>query len=703
MEKLSLTVSQLTCACIQPGWLDAWLQGKNPGTASYGGDGTPVHGARLHLVAANFVQWALTQTTAPSLVSATDIYPQLLAHGGQALMARLLQAGKIAEAVRVSENIEHLSQHFSEVRKNFSGFTSWADVYVAQEYALKKIPIWEEAGKVLLLSGRMDALRVKSLHPSPKKSKKTVNPQALLIADYKFTAGDDLGKDLVQLALYQRLLKKQHGISAEGCLEYMWPKRHSTFCSAAELEQVFQNLVAPVLQKLFSTPVSSEKTPWRSETSPPALKVPETQPATVSVKPATPETLTLGAKRNDSTRSVELPLALLTRHTAVLGGSGSGKTTAALTLIEQVLQAGVPVVLLDRKGDLCRYAQPEAWNDPAWPPPPHHNTQRRQQLRERLAITLYTPGSTQGKGLRLPLAPAGLGQLPAAEREQAALDSASVLATALGIGEPRSERAKGKLATLICAFQVLAARLPERAIELEDLLHLLSELDTDLIAAMGHLDTKLCTALLHDVQSFKIMKGALLDPRAELLDWAQLLSPRADGRVPLSIVSTKFLGSNDNVLFWVAQFFLELLRHISRQPSDRLQGLLMLDEADLYMPATRAPATKGPLESLLKRARSGGIGLMLCTQSPGDLDYKGRENILTWLIGLIKEERAKEKLAALLEESRIPADWLSRQSMGQFILATQGQTTPLNVWPNQVQTRQLAEPEILWLARQAQL
>ena len=51
----------------------------------------------------------------------------------------------------------------------------------------------------------------------------------------------------------------------------------------------------------------------------------------------------------------------LTQHAAFLGGSGSGKTTAALNLIEQLLERGVPAVLLDRKGDLCRYADPAAW------------------------------------------------------------------------------------------------------------------------------------------------------------------------------------------------------------------------------------------------------------------------------------------------------------------------------------------------------
>ena len=74
-----------------------------------------------------------------------------------------------------------------------------------------------------------------------------------------------------------------------------------------------------------------------------------------------------------------------------------------------------------------------------------------------------------------------------------------------------------------------------------------------------------------------------------------------------------------------------------RTPSPTLQAVLFLDEADQYLPATSKPPTKGPLESLLKRGRSAGLGVMLATQSPGDLDYKGRDNLRAWLVGRVQE------------------------------------------------------------------
>lgn len=95
------------------------------------------------------------------------------------------------------------------------------------------------------------------------------------------------------------------------------------------------------------------------------------------------------------------------------------------------------------------------------------------------------------------------------------------------------------------------------------------------------------------------------------------------------------------------------------------------------------------------------MGLLLCTQSPGDLDYRGRDNIRNGLLGSIREARALEKLSGLLADSRVGGDQLSKQRVGQFVFAAEGQATPLNVPPNWVKTEQLSEPDILRVARQS--
>ena len=80
----------------------------------------------------------------------------------------------------------------------------------------------------------------------------------------------------------------------------------------------------------------------------------------------------------------------------------------------------------------------------------------------------------------------------------------------------------------------------------------------------------------------------------------------------------------------------------------------MFDEADLYIPANAKPATAEPLQSLLKRARSAGLGIMLATQSPGDLDYKSRDQITSWFIGRVREDTALRKLRAAFQSESGP-------------------------------------------------
>jgi hypothetical protein len=136
---------------------------------------------------------------------------------------------------------------------------------------------------------------------------------------------------------------------------------------------------------------------------------------------------------------------------------------------------------------------------------------------------------------------------------------------------------------------------------------------------------------------------------------------RRDGRTRLSIIYTGFLGDNENILFWVSQFLSEALRFCQRNPNDELQAVVMFDEADLYIPANAKPATAEPLQSLLKRARSAGLGIMLATQSPGDLDYKSRDQITSWFIGRVREDTALRKLrAAFQSESGSTPPWCCR-------------------------------------------
>lgn len=206
--------------------------------------------------------------------------------------------------------------------------------------------------------------------------------------------------------------------------------------------------------------------------------------------------------------------------------------------------------------------------------------------------------------------------------------------------------------------------------------------------------------LVDHLETLRLSKGELLSGQAERLDPVRLLGlDRSDGKVQLSVVSTKFLGDNASIDFWVARMLSELARWASRNPCPHLQALVMFDEADLYMPAMRKPATKEPMQDLLRRARSAGLGVMLATQSPGDLDYKSRDNILTWFVGRVAERTAIAKMQPLLSECRTNVKGkLARQSIGEFFMLRSGAVTEVKADRSLMDTEQLAEDEICALA-----
>ena len=240
---------------------------------------------------------------------------------------------------------------------------------------------------------------------------------------------------------------------------------------------------------------------------------------------------------------------------------------------------------------------------------------------------------------------------------------------------------------------------------IETLVAFIAERDPGLLSAVGRLDVKLFDHLVQDLETLRLNQGDLLSAQGEPLDVEALLGlgvHRTPGKTRLSIISTKFLGTNQDTQFWVAQFLMTLGRWISRSPnpSGSLQAVLLFDEADLYLPAVRQPATKEPMEHLLRRARSAGLGLLLATQSPGDFDYKCRDNIRAWFVGQVKEANSIAKMKPMLSDCRIDvAARLPGQEAGEFFLIRGSDVTGLRARLSAVDPRQVPEDEIVALAR----
>lgn len=436
--------------------------------------------------------------------------------------------------------------------------------------------------------------------------------------------------------------------------------------------------------------------PGPAPSPPPSIVPPKPEPP--RPEPPSPSTsLHLGQVNDRRGDPLEIDPGSLARHAAFLGSSGSGKTTAALAVIEQLLLQGVPAILIDRKGDLCSYARPglglrDDLDDDA--------RARGRRLRSRVEVALYTPRRPDGRPLSIAAVPAGLGSLPAHEREQAAKFAASAIAGMMNYSD--RTRDQSRLAILVRAIDLLSQEKPDLPVPIGSLVDFIAEPDRALLNAVGRLDSKLFDPLVQDLETLRHHRGDLLSAQGESLDIETLLGLDDPGleTTKLSIVSTRFLGTNQDIQFWVAQLLMAMGRFIARAPSDRLRAVILFDEADLYLPATSKPATKEPMENLLRRARSAGLGVMLATQSPGDLDYKCRDNIHSWFVGQVREKNSIDKMKPMLAECRFDAAAkLASQKAGEFLLIRDGQATPFKSTRCLVNPVQVAEDDIAALAR----
>jgi GTPase SAR1 family protein len=443
-------------------------------------------------------------------------------------------------------------------------------------------------------------------------------------------------------------------------------------------------------------PASARETP----SHPPAQR--PASPPVVDVRVAAPtpsDPLLIGKLRGAAADPITAQSKELTAHAAFLGGSGSGKTTAALALIEQLLERGIPAVLIDRKGDLARYADPNALHAKDGDP---SQAQGRTRLRERIDVALFTPGAAQGRPLTLPIVPGDLAQLPETEREPYCQYAAAALGSMMGYRTKAAEYGKAILGK---AIEVLAA-VPGGQVTIRGLRQLIEDQDESLVMAIdGGFEARHYKKLAQDLLALSLRRQRLLEGQGEPMDLDMLLgrgSHARHGKTRLSIINTQFLAGNEDVEFWVAQFLSSLGRWVVRNPAPDgdLQAVFLFDEADKYLPAIGQPATKAPMENLLRRARSAGIGLFLATQSPGDFDYKCRDQIRLWLLGRVKEQVAISKLKPMLEAGRVDAAAkLPGQGAGQFYLVREREVAPVQTELSLLSTEQLPEDRILELAR----
>ena len=424
----------------------------------------------------------------------------------------------------------------------------------------------------------------------------------------------------------------------------------------------------------------TDTAPWPVVPPPPAP--PRAQRPTAPMPASDPARVRLGTTTNIRSEVVSLDLEDIKRHVALLGGPGSGKTTAALSIVEQLLERDVSVLLVDRKGDLASYARPGWWSEEP----------RRVALRDRIDVAMYTPGNAQGRPLRLPLLPR-LANATAQDIDEATRTAAAGLGAMMGLSAG-STKDRAKESVLLAALKLHAG---EREVTLDVLRDTIDRPDPELLRNVNSLQRHFA-GLAENLDTLRLQRGALLAGEGEPLDIAELLP---QGKTRLSIINTQGLGDLAVQQFWVSRLLIEIGRLGRRRPSTTLQAVAVFDEADAYIPASSKPATKEPMFDLLKRARSAGIGVVLATQSPGDFDYKARDNIATFLVGRVQDPRAIEKMRNLLASYPNVGPRLASQTMGHFFVLQSGEPREIKCDPAMMHTEQLSEAEVTELARRS--
>ena len=204
-------------------------------------------------------------------------------------------------------------------------------------------------------------------------------------------------------------------------------------------------------------------------------KTPTCRSLSCSMKRVTPPAASWRAAHCDSSKSITLNKDVLKRHAAVLGGSGSGKTTLALCIIEQLLLRGTPAVLIDRKGDLCSYANPDVWR--AHEGEFAERRGEREKLANSIDVAVYTPGRASGRPISITLLPNGINELPDQEQQLLANMSAAALGDMLHLKNSATHQKQS--GTLSVALRILGGRF-SKEVTLADLIYLLEDEDPEL-------------------------------------------------------------------------------------------------------------------------------------------------------------------------------------------------------------------------------
>jgi len=371
----------------------------------------------------------------------------------------------------------------------------------------------------------------------------------------------------------------------------------------------------------------------------------------------------------------------LVTHAVIVGMTGSGKTGLCIDLIEEAAIDGIPSILIDPKGDLANLMltfpqlrgedflpwvneedatkkglsvsnfavqQSDFWKKGLsdW----GQSGERIGRLRDAADFTIYTPGSNAGT----PISVLKSFDVPSNEvmedeellQEQIGTTVSSLLGLAGIDAEPLQSREHILLSTILGQSWKQGRNL--------DLADLIRQVQHPPVTRIGVLELESFFPSKERFSLVMALNNLLASPSFSSwlegvpLDIADILhTPQGKPRV--AIFSIAHLGDSER-MFFVSMLLNQILSWMRTQPgTGSLRALVYMDEIFGYFPPVQNPPSKLPLLTLLKQARAFGVGIVLATQNPVDLDYKGLSNAGTWFVGRLQAERDKARLMDGLE------------------------------------------------------
>jgi hypothetical protein len=371
----------------------------------------------------------------------------------------------------------------------------------------------------------------------------------------------------------------------------------------------------------------------------------------------------------------------LVTHAVCVGMTGSGKTGLCLGLLEEAAIDGIPSIIIDPKGDLPNlllafpelapadfrpwvneddarrkgmtpdeYAAQQAtlWKSglAEWGQDP----ERIRRLKDAAEFVVYTPGSTAGLGVSVlksfAAPPFEIVDDTELFRERISSTVTSLLGL-LGItADPLQSREHILLSTIFDKAWSAAQDL--------DLATLIRSIQTPPVTRVGVMELETFFPAQDRFTLAMSLNNLIASPGfsrwmdGEALDiGAMLHTPQGKPRV--SIFSIAHLSDAER-MFFVSLLLNQTLGWVRTQSgTTSLRAILYMDEIAGYFPPVANPPSKQPLLTLMKQARAFGLGVVLATQNPVDLDYKGLANAGTWFIGRLQTERDKQRVLDGLE------------------------------------------------------